>query len=258
MAAQSFVLPPVHVTRGDAAGRARARAAPAVGHRSQRRPGPLLPRRPGRARDSARGRRRCTSTARRSTRARCSTWSRTRSGSTRTTSSSSAGAWAAGSAARKRRCRCSRASPRSLARRTGRAVKLRLDRDDDMRSTGKRHAFAHGYDVGFDDEGRILALDLTLASRCGFSADLSGPVNDRAVFHADNAYWLPDVAIHSYPLQDATRCPTPRSAASAGRRACSRSRRSSTRSRARSAATRSTCARRTSTARPSATSRRSA
>ena len=85
-----------------------------------------------------------------------------------------------------------------LARRTGRAVKLRLDRDDDMRSTGKRHAFVHGYDVGYDDEGRILALDLTLASRCGFSADLSGPINDRAVFHADNAYWLPDVAIHSY------------------------------------------------------------
>ncbi|HET9670927.1 MAG TPA: xanthine dehydrogenase molybdopterin binding subunit [Casimicrobiaceae bacterium] len=85
-----------------------------------------------------------------------------------------------------------------LARKTGRAVKLRLDRDDDMRSTGKRHAFAHRYDVGFDDQGRILALDVTLASRCGFSADLSGPVNDRAVFHLDNAYWLPNVAIHSY------------------------------------------------------------
>jgi len=85
-----------------------------------------------------------------------------------------------------------------LARKTGRAVKLRLDRDDDMRSTGKRHAFTHRYDVGFDDEGRILALDVTLASRCGFSADLSGPVNDRAVFHLDNAYWLPNVAIHSY------------------------------------------------------------
>ncbi|HEY1329145.1 MAG TPA: xanthine dehydrogenase molybdopterin binding subunit [Casimicrobiaceae bacterium] len=85
-----------------------------------------------------------------------------------------------------------------LARRTGRAVKLRLDRDDDMASTGKRHAFRHDYDVAFDDEGRILALELTLASRCGFSADLSGPVNDRAVFHADNAYWLPHVAIHSY------------------------------------------------------------
>jgi xanthine dehydrogenase large subunit len=85
-----------------------------------------------------------------------------------------------------------------LARATGRAVKLRLDRDDDMRSTGKRHAFEHRYDVGFDDAGRILALDITLASRCGFSADLSGPVNDRAAFHVDNAYWLPNVAIHSY------------------------------------------------------------
>ena len=85
-----------------------------------------------------------------------------------------------------------------LARRSGRAVKLRLDRDDDMRSTGKRHAFVHGFDVGHDDQGRILAIDLTMASRCGFSADLSGPINDRAVFHADNAYWLPDVAIHNY------------------------------------------------------------
>jgi len=85
-----------------------------------------------------------------------------------------------------------------LARRTGRAVKLRLDRDEDMRATGKRHAFLHRYDVGFDEGGRVLGLDLTLASRCGFSADLSGPINDRAVFHADNAYWLPDVAIHSY------------------------------------------------------------
>ncbi len=85
-----------------------------------------------------------------------------------------------------------------IARRTGRAAKLRLDRDDDMRSTGKRHAFSYAYDVGFDDDGRILGLDLTLASRCGFSADLSGPVNDRAVFHVDNVYWLPDVALHSY------------------------------------------------------------
>ena len=85
-----------------------------------------------------------------------------------------------------------------VARRTGRAAKLRLDRDDDMIATGKRHAFVHRFAVGFDDDGRILGLDLTLASRCGFSADLSGPINDRAVFHADNTYWLPDVAIHSY------------------------------------------------------------
>ena len=85
-----------------------------------------------------------------------------------------------------------------VARRTGRPAKLRLDRDDDMRSTGKRHAFRYDYDVGYDDDGRIVGLDLVLASRCGFSADLSGPINDRAVFHADNAYWLPDVAIHGY------------------------------------------------------------
>jgi xanthine dehydrogenase large subunit len=85
-----------------------------------------------------------------------------------------------------------------IARKTGRCAKLRLDRDDDMRSTGKRHAFAYWYDVGFDDQGKILGLDLTLASRCGFSADLSGPVNDRAVFHCDNTYWLPDVALHSF------------------------------------------------------------
>jgi xanthine dehydrogenase large subunit len=85
-----------------------------------------------------------------------------------------------------------------LARKTGRGVKLRLDRDEDMRSTGKRHAFQYTYDVGFDDEGRVLGLDVTLASRCGFSADLSGPVNDRAVFHVDNCYWLPNVAIHSF------------------------------------------------------------
>ncbi len=85
-----------------------------------------------------------------------------------------------------------------LARRTGAAVKFRVDRDDDMIMTGKRHAFRYAWDVGYDDDGHILGLELTLASRCGFSADLSGPINDRAMFHADNCYWLPDVAIHSY------------------------------------------------------------
>jgi xanthine dehydrogenase large subunit len=77
-------------------------------------------------------------------------------------------------------------------------VKFRVDRDDDMIMTGKRHAFRYDWDVGYDDAGRILGLDLTLASRCGFSADLSGPVNDRAMFHADNCYWLPAVALHSF------------------------------------------------------------
>jgi xanthine dehydrogenase large subunit len=76
-------------------------------------------------------------------------------------------------------------------------VKLRLDRDDDMQITGKRHDFHISWDVGFDDAGRILALDITLASRCGFSADLSGAVNDRAVFHIDNAYFLGALKIES-------------------------------------------------------------
>jgi xanthine dehydrogenase large subunit len=85
-----------------------------------------------------------------------------------------------------------------LARRTGRAVKMRVDRDDDMITTGKRHAFRYDYEVGFDDEGRIRGLDLALASRCGFSADLSGPVNDRALFHVDNCYFLENIALTSY------------------------------------------------------------
>ncbi len=77
-------------------------------------------------------------------------------------------------------------------------VKLRLDRDDDFLITGKRHPFAYDYDVGFDDAGRITALQLDMMANCGFSADLSGPVCDRAVFHADNAYFLSDVVIRSY------------------------------------------------------------
>ena len=81
-----------------------------------------------------------------------------------------------------------------------------------------------------------------MVSRAGFSADLSGPVMTRAICHFDNAYWLPDVAIHGYCAARPTRRATRRSAASAGRRARSRSRTSSTRSRASSARTRSTCA----------------
>lgn len=79
-----------------------------------------------------------------------------------------------------------------------RPVKLRLDRDDDFMVTGKRHPFAYDYTVGFDATGLITGLKLMLAANCGFSADLSGPVADRAVFHADNAYFLSDVEITSY------------------------------------------------------------
>ena len=85
-----------------------------------------------------------------------------------------------------------------LAHKTGRVVKLRLDRDTDMLMTGKRHDFLADYDVGFDATGRILALRVMLASRCGYSADLSGPVNDRALMHLDNAYYLEHVEIVSH------------------------------------------------------------
>jgi xanthine dehydrogenase large subunit len=85
-----------------------------------------------------------------------------------------------------------------LAARTGRAVKLRADRDADMMMTGKRHDFLSDYEVGFDASGRISALSVMLASRCGYSADLSGPVNDRAMFHVDNAYYLEHVEIVSH------------------------------------------------------------
>jgi xanthine dehydrogenase large subunit len=84
------------------------------------------------------------------------------------------------------------------ARRLGRPVKLRLDRDDDFLVTGRRHCFHYEYEVGFDDDGLILGAELTMVSRAGFSADLSGPVMTRAICHFDNAYWLPDVAIHGY------------------------------------------------------------
>ena len=81
---------------------------------------------------------------------------------------------------------------------TGRSCKLRLDRDDDMIMTGKRHDFVMDYDVGFDDNGRIEGINFMLASRCGISADLSGPVNDRAMFSCDNTYFLENIHITSH------------------------------------------------------------
>jgi xanthine dehydrogenase large subunit len=85
-----------------------------------------------------------------------------------------------------------------FAARLSRPVKLRVDRDVDMVMTGKRHDFVADYDVGFDAQGRIQGLSVMLASRCGYSADLSGPVNDRAMFHIDNAYFLENVRIVSH------------------------------------------------------------
>jgi xanthine dehydrogenase large subunit len=90
------------------------------------------------------------------------------------------------------------------AKKFHRAVKLRPDRDDDMIATGKRHDFLNEYEVGFDDDGRILAVDGVFAARCGFSADLSGAVTDRALFHADNAYYYPAVRLASKPMKTNT------------------------------------------------------
>ncbi len=89
-----------------------------------------------------------------------------------------------------------------------RPVKLRLDRDDDFMITGKRHPFAYHYRAGFDDSGLLCGLELEMLANCGFSADLSGPVADRAIFHADNAYFLEDVAIASYRCKTNTQSHT--------------------------------------------------
>ncbi len=84
------------------------------------------------------------------------------------------------------------------ARKLGRPVKLRMDRDDDFLVTGKRHPFEYAYTVGFDGTGLLTGLKLQMAANCGFSADLSGPVADRAIFHVDNGYFLSDVEISSF------------------------------------------------------------
>ncbi len=87
------------------------------------------------------------------------------------------------------------------AHRTGRSVKMRLDRDEDFHITGKRHPYRVDYDVGFDDDGVIQAVDFRFASDCGRSADLSGPVNARTIFHADNCYYLDAARIESRRLK---------------------------------------------------------
>ena len=86
------------------------------------------------------------------------------------------------------------------AKKLNRPVKLRPDRDDDMTATGKRHDFLIDYEVGFDDEGNTLGVDFTYAARCGYAADLSGPVTDRALFHCDNTYFYPAARAISRPL----------------------------------------------------------
>jgi len=90
------------------------------------------------------------------------------------------------------------------ATRTGRPVECLLDRDDDMRMTGKRHDFIARYDVGYDPDGRLTAAHFALASRCGHATDLSFAINDRAMFHADNCYHYPHVRIASRRLRTHT------------------------------------------------------
>ncbi len=82
-----------------------------------------------------------------------------------------------------------------FATRTGKAVKCRLGREDDMRMTGKRHPFKHKYTVGFDDNGKIQGVDYLIVGDCGHSADLSDAIVDRAMFHCDNAYYLENADI---------------------------------------------------------------
>ncbi len=82
-----------------------------------------------------------------------------------------------------------------LANHTKRPVKIHLFRDDDQIMTGKRHPFLANYEIGFDDDGRILAYDVELNSNAGSSTDLSMAILERAVFHADNAYYIPNISV---------------------------------------------------------------
>ena len=85
-----------------------------------------------------------------------------------------------------------------LSHKTNKPIKLRLDRDDDIIITGKRHDFFSDYEVGFDDNGRIDGIRFILASRCGMSPDLSMAINERALLHIDNAYFLKDIEVKNY------------------------------------------------------------
>ncbi|MGA1129938.1 MAG: molybdopterin cofactor-binding domain-containing protein, partial [Chthoniobacterales bacterium] len=78
---------------------------------------------------------------------------------------------------------------------TGRPARMRFNRDQDMMLTGKRHPFLAKFTVGYDDEGRLLALRSAHYSNGGWALDLSMPVTDRAMFHTDNCYYIPNVEL---------------------------------------------------------------
>ena len=94
------------------------------------------------------------------------------------------------------------------ATRLNRPAKMRYDRDDDMMITGKRHDLRILYRAGFDDQGRVTGLEFTHLFRCGWAQDLSLPVADRAMLHADNCYHLPDIRIESHRLKTNTQSAT--------------------------------------------------
>ena len=91
---------------------------------------------------------------------------------------------------------------------TGRPCTMRYDRDDDMHITGKRHDFRIDYRAGFDDDGLITGVEFLQLCRCGWSQDLSLPVADRAMLHADNAYFIPNMRIESHRLKTNTQSGT--------------------------------------------------
>ncbi|MBL9046687.1 MAG: xanthine dehydrogenase molybdopterin binding subunit [Tabrizicola sp.] len=94
------------------------------------------------------------------------------------------------------------------ARALGRPCRMRYDRDDDMMITGKRHDLRIGYRAGIDAEGRVLGIEFQHLFRCGWSQDLSLPVADRAMLHADNCYHLPHIRIESHRLKTNTQSAT--------------------------------------------------
>ena len=95
-----------------------------------------------------------------------------------------------------------------VAARSGQPVKMRYDRDDDFMVTGKRHDFVIDYRAGFEASGRITGVEFTQYARCGWAQDLSLPVCDRAMLHADNAYLLPAARITSHRLKTHTQSAT--------------------------------------------------
>ncbi len=90
------------------------------------------------------------------------------------------------------------------AARTGRPCKMRYDRDDDMVITGKRHDFRIRYRAGVDEDGKLIGVEFEQFVRAGWSLDLTPPVADRAMLHADNAYFIPNMRIVSLRLRTNT------------------------------------------------------